>query len=512
MKKWIYSVGVCIWGMVMLAGCGDGSAEGGIPTRAITMTPEPVRSETEVSTLNYEVKYSSGEFSLEDYHALAALYEEQGLIRKQRDMLEQSYRLYDDKEAFELLQDITVNVAEEEETIQSEVQLMLQNLDTPGYFAESIHQIESPEWFEMMMPKLKEGVRNYYLEEAGEVKIYLRAGYDEEGNCFCSLWYHSGEDDIQVLKYSDGMVQILSTGVEDGVYEGPFTLWVLDGAGGSILKEQGTFAQGIYTGEYTLDIFEGSASGDPYDLWNNRDNLEYVSYTGQADEEGIGELQQFALNLEAYPRFATYSVNAVAENDDPKQGATGESSATAPMVRIFDGQLQWFDGQLWQTLGAAKEYQEQDPFYAYERKNAEKTAGKIPAEEISGGLDLENIQKPEVTPTPEPTSTPKPAATPKPTQKPDTSTPKPAATPKPTPAPTPKPTPTPVPVEEPDDGDDSDDSGSSSDSGSSDSGSSDSGNSDSGSSDSGSESGGSDAGSSDDGSNDADMEWTPDIM
>ena len=60
-------------------------------------------------------KYNKGEFTQEDYLTLADAYNRAGYIRKQRDMLEQDYRLYADEEAFAALQEMSVKVEEETE-------------------------------------------------------------------------------------------------------------------------------------------------------------------------------------------------------------------------------------------------------------------------------------------------------------------------------------------------------------------------------------------------------------
>lgn len=63
------------------------------------MTPveaQPMLSELELEILNLETKYNKGEFTQEDYLSLADAYNRAGYIRKQRDMLEQDYRLYAD--------------------------------------------------------------------------------------------------------------------------------------------------------------------------------------------------------------------------------------------------------------------------------------------------------------------------------------------------------------------------------------------------------------------------------
>ena len=156
--------------------------------------------------------------------------------------------MYGEEEDFERLQKIYVNLAEEEEAVRAEAELMLQNLETSGFFAESIHQLGTEEWFSTLMPKMKEGVRNYYLERDGEVKLVIRAGYEEDV-CVSTVWYHGEDDKLTLLTRKGSVVQVLETGYAEQAYNGEFALWLLDGSSGSIVKETGNFASGIYTGE-----------------------------------------------------------------------------------------------------------------------------------------------------------------------------------------------------------------------------------------------------------------------
>ena len=116
-KKLIYGLLAGSVLAAMLTGCGDGSEESGAGTSSevAVISPEPALSDTEREILDYELKYNTGEFTMEDYQALAGLYGEAGLIRRQRDMLEESYRLYEDAQAFETLQGLAVNLDEEEQ-------------------------------------------------------------------------------------------------------------------------------------------------------------------------------------------------------------------------------------------------------------------------------------------------------------------------------------------------------------------------------------------------------------
>ena len=243
------------------------------------------------------------------------------------------------------------------------------------------------------------------------------------------------------------------------------------------------------------------------------------------------------IGLEIRPEYTSYEVteDMTAENNantaegtgaatdggeygNAADNTTGTIDSDTPQIRIFDGEVHWFDGKYWVSAGAVREMAKQDPFAAYEENHDTTASGSVTGSitgKITGSADGNStagndgqtitgsgtvsgdktggsIQKP--------AATQNPGTTPKPTTKPAAT--KPAVTP--TPAPTPAPTPEPVQDNDDDDDDDDDDSGSS-DSGSSDSGSSDSGSNDSGSSDSGSSGG-------DSGGSDVDMDWTPDLL
>ena len=111
-----------------LTACGDGSDENA--KDAVTpVEAQPMLSELELEILNLETKYNKGEFTQEDYLSLADAYNRAGYIRKQRDMLEQDYRLYADEEAFAALQELSVNLEEETEGIRSRAQEMQNDLE-----------------------------------------------------------------------------------------------------------------------------------------------------------------------------------------------------------------------------------------------------------------------------------------------------------------------------------------------------------------------------------------------
>lgn len=554
-----------------LTACGDGN--GGEAEDVVTpVEAQPMLSELELEILNLETKYNKGEFTGADYLALADAYSRAGDIRKQRDMLEQNYRLYEDADAFSTLQGLSVNLEEETEEIRSRAQEMLNDLELSEYLDESVNLIDSGDWFSTMMPKLKEGQRSYYLERDAQPLFYAQVGYTGEGQRFSKVWY-TGSETKRFLSQEGTIIRLVtvtSTVVEDpastagtdttaetadiqdtatpraatpadmDAWNGTFEAWNVDCATGSITHEQGTMQKGVLTGDYTCDVHAGEGGLDAFSLWNNREGMEYITYTGSFDSEGKALVEQPSeeirkkllegtddtdlilyaydatgenclwqgtgaeisvadyrfggelIGLETRPEYTSYEVPETMAADDNGTGSAGETGTEKPQIRIFDGEIQWFDGKYWVSAGNVKEMAKQDPFAAYEENHDTAapgdTAGTTGGDTTDGNAG-QSITGGNTTGTAggnkNSGTIQKPAATPKPTTKP--STPKPGTT---KPSATPAPTVTPVPAATPAPAQSNDNSSSG------------------GSSDSGSTGG--DSGSS--GGSDVDMEWTPDLL
>jgi len=557
--------------VISLTACGDGN--GGEAEDVVTpVEAQPMLSELELEILNLETKYNKGEFAGADYLALADAYSRAGDIRKQRDMLEQDYRLYEDADAFSTLQGLSVNLEEETEEIRSRAQEMLNDLELPEYLDESVNLIDSGDWFSTMMPKLKEGQRSYYLERDAQPLFYAQVGYTGEGQRFSKVWY-TGSETKRFLSQEGTIIRLVtvtSTVAEDpastagtdttaetadiqdtatpraatpadmDAWNGTLEAWSVDCATGSITHEQGTMQKGVLTGDYTCDVHAGEGGLDAFSLWNNREGMEYITYTGSFDSEGKALVEQPSeeirkkllegtddtdlilyaydatgenclwqgtgaetsvadyrfggelIGLEARPEYTSYEVPETMATDDDGTGSTGETGTEKPQIRIFDGEIQWFDGKYWVSAGNVKEMAKQDPFAAYEENHDTAapgdTAGTTGGDTTDGNAG-QSITGGNTTGTAggnkNSGTIQKPAATPKPMTKP--STPKPGTT---KPSATPAPTATPVPAATPAPAQSNDNS------------------STGGSSDSGSTGG--DSGSS--GGSDVDMEWTPDLL
>lgn len=551
--------------VISLTACGDGNG-GEVEDVVTPVEAQPMLSELELEILNLETKYNKGEFAGADYLALADAYSRAGDIRKQRDMLEQDYRLYEDADAFSTLQGLSVNLEEETEEIRSRAQEMLNDLELPEYLDESVNLIDSADWFSTMMPKLKEGQRSYYLERDAQPLFYAQVGYTGEGQHFSKVWY-TGSETKRFLSQEGTIIRLVtvtSTVVEDpastagtdttaetadiqdtatpraatpadmDAWNGTLEAWNVDCATGSITHEQGTMQKGVLTGDYTCDVHAGEGGLDAFSLWNNREGMEYITYTGSFDSEGKALVEQPSeeirkkllegtddtdlilyaydatgenclwqgtgaetsvadyrfggelIGLEARPEYTSYEVPETMATDDDGTGSTGETGTEKPQIRIFDGEIQWFDGKYWVSAGNVKEMAKQDPFAVYEENHDTAapgdTAGTTGGDTTDGNAG-QSITGGNTTGTAggnkNSGTIQKPAATPKPTTKP--STPKPGTT---KPSATPAPTATPVPAQS----NDNSSSGGSSDSGST----------------------GGDSGSS--GGSDVDMEWTPDLL
>ena len=404
--------------MLILSGCEAESVDSG--------KPEPISSQEEPAAVvpeeeknpieEYEIKYASGEFTVEDYKALAELYAKEGMVRRQRDLLEQCYRLYDDEQCLELLKAITVNIAEESDTVKAEAERLLMNLNTPEYLDEAIGMLLSGDWQSIMMPKLREGSRRYYMTDAeGKLKLCFEAGYDEGGKEYSNAWHMADDGSVRCIMRSIDSVQMLVTQVVDGKYQGNFESWLCMAESGDIYHESGTFEKGICVGDYTAQVKYGHEATDLFALWSNREDMDMTAYTGYFGEGGItsetqpadkqknvvnggngeenfivyayaadkngylfmnaaegAEAASFVFDysvfgMEPHPEVILYEPRMETDSEN-QQGQTVDSRDVK--VRVYDSNIEWFDGSRWHVLGAVKEYMEEDPLGAYEQEPA----------------------------------------------------------------------------------------------------------------------------------------------
>lgn len=358
----------------------------------------------------YEIKYASGEFTSDDYKKLAELYGKEGMRKRQRDLLEQCYRLYDDAQCIELLNDITVNIEEESDGIKAEAERLLSNLSTPEYLNEAAGMLLEDDWQSLMMPKLREGSRRYYMaDETGKTTLCFEVGYDEAGEKYSSVWYVADDGSVSSMVRREDSLQMLVSKLVDGKYQGDFEAWLCMAESGNVYHELGSFENGVCYGDYTAQVSYGHEASDLFALWNNRADMDMTEYTGAFADGGITTVSQMdssqrnvvkdgngeekyivyaytsdkngylfmnvpeqaaadsfvfdysVLGMKSYPEIAPYEPKI--QNDSQNKGQMIDSGAVK--VRIFDSNIEWFDGSRWHVLGAVEDYRKSDPFEAY---------------------------------------------------------------------------------------------------------------------------------------------------
>ena len=514
MKQWqnrqkkiaFLAAGILSGAAIAFTGCGDGNTQ---EEHVVgTLEAQPILSSLEVEIVNMETKYRKGELTREEYLTLAKDYSEIGRVREERDLLEQSYRLYDDTEAFELLQTLAVNLVEEEPQIRQTAETLTENLTQDDTVGEAIQALTGEEWFHTLMPKLREGQRSYYLDGDGE--LYFQVGYGADGAEVTKVWYTAGGRSIFLQNTENTLKIVICTGDAIASY-------YLDAGTGSITREQGTMKNDVLTGEYTCDIYSGENGVDLASLWNSRGELEYTTYQGEFDDEGKTLLEQpgeaelkkllegsgyqkavlYAydastgrclwqgldsdaavesysfggdmLGLQSVPEYTPYDAQPMTGQnvEETVEGADGAEDSIEPggsetvdniaRVRVFDGEIQWYDGKYWVSAGKAADLIQEDPFLAYEERenasgtqvaSAQSAEGEQPGEPGENGIStgeikaaagnkntgtvtlasnktaVDNKNKTGTTTTAKPAATPKPSTTNKPltTNKPSATT------------------------------------------------------------------------------------------
>lgn len=514
-KKWIYAVVAC---SLMLSGCAmdNQTDKDSVSANFPGITSEPVLTEEEKRQQELELLYSKGEASAENYLALADIYGEKGWIRRQRDLLEQSFRLFDDEQSLEQLQGITVNLAEEDASIREQAELMLQNLELEEYLDEAVNLIATEEWFSAMMPKLYEGRRSYYLERNNDIVLVIQAGYEEDGTSYSNVWYNKADGQVLMLGYAGNAIQMLTVGMKDGIYDGAFESWICDGTEGTVYQEQGSFVNGNLSGDYTAKVHTGTAQGEVYSLWCNRVDMDYTTYTGAFDQQGRTTVEQpeskvlqnllegststagvvYAYNdskekclfmgldegqeaaeyafesrtmgWKDYPQPVTYEVTGESASDEENSGENAAENGSV-QVRIFDGEIQVLLEGVWVSAGTVEALSRQDPFRVYAEtgrngemaeagtENGDGSEAENGSESVQTGLSLwkrtsGTVKKADTTTTQKPSSKPSNNNTTTPSTESEPSNPTPAPS---TPNQTPS-EPTPVTPSEPNGGNDVD--------------------------------------------------------
>lgn len=248
-KKTIYAMLLAMTAGFIFAGCGDGVGEVGLFVQEEVEHP-PVSVEAQPVNAPPEVPEQT---------------EEQGI-----------HILYHTGELTE----------EEEQAVLDAMQGMYQNLRLEEYLGEGIHDISSEEWMGTFNIRMVEGSRTYYLQENGETLLSVQAGCDTEGKAIANVFCQVSDTKVILLRQAGSVTQLVRADVAGGQYDGAYELWQFDGETGSIRHEEGTCAAGLTVGEYVISEREGTAESSAYDLWNNREGMEYKVTTLKYDNNG----------------------------------------------------------------------------------------------------------------------------------------------------------------------------------------------------------------------------------
>ncbi len=386
----------------LLGACGGDTSE----SESVPVVDSSVPAPPPPPTLEEQIAAAEQALALEgtpaQYQALAQMYAQAGMVRKQRDLLERNYRLTGDGPSFESLQGMAVNLKEESSSVQAAAQRLRQYLAAEEYLPEAVALVIAPEWLPTMMPKLSEGRRVYYLQENGW-ELVFEVGYDaqNDGLPYTRAWHYTPESgQVLCLVQQGDAVQTVQTTLENGQYNGAFTAWLCVASAGAVYSEAGTFAAGVLTGEFTSLLYEEDGEIDLYQLFATRAQLteNALEYTGSF-EAGLSGLNQPGVPAEGDEDdfgFAVYGGNAngnylfynLLQGDaasgfvfdaaflgltpypaytpyDPVPELPLQGEVTVDLsqmqVRVYDGEVQWFDGRNWHNVGAAQDLIAGDP-------------------------------------------------------------------------------------------------------------------------------------------------------
>ncbi len=275
-KKWIGGILSAAMMGIVLTGCGDGNENVGLiieeeeTGQPVDVAAQPVEATPELTEQGVQILYQTGELT-----------------------------------------------QEEEQTALNAMQTMYQNLELEEYLGEGIHEISSEEWMETFGIRLVEGSRTYYLQENGEIVLMVQVGTDISGESVSNVFYQNDKGQVILLKQGGSVTQLITADTADGQYDGAYSLWQFDQETGEIRHEEGTYAAGVIVGEYIIEEREGTTASSAFDLWNNREGMEYIRTTLKYSDKG-----------ELIPEETPAPTATPKPSATPKPAATPKPSAT----------------------------------------------------------------------------------------------------------------------------------------------------------------------------------------
>ena len=425
-------------------------------------------SDTEIQMLKFQYLEETVGISKEEYLALADLYKEVGLVKEERDILEKAYRLFEDEAVLTKLESIAVDITEETAEIQSLI-LGIESEET------LLKLLEREDFEDIFLPKLYDGKRTYIKTENGKIVLLLEVGAKD-----VSVYGVFGEKGIAVSK-DDYILTSMSMDCssDSDVYSllnsnqnGAFTKTTVDLYNGSFSIEKGELKNGKLNGD--LSVTAGSF--DSYNLTFSEviakiPEMNSTEYIGCFDENGkvageasTADMQEtLSLSLGKDVLVYAYSLDkkkclykevtskdftfgteffeisqakkVAAYEVKDKSGYSTELvkemmsdtiqtvSEETEKVRVYDGEVQYFDGKKWVSCGTIDDLSSKDPFAPYEEKKA--VADFTPTETPKALVESAEVIEKQETAQTQPAS--KPSASKTTTSKPATAS-KPAVT------------------------------------------------------------------------------------
>lgn len=463
--------GLILITMALTAGCGkemlfDQSAESN--SGSVSENNASTLTQTHTLIREYEDKLTSSGLSIEDYITLAKLYQEENLIQKQRDLLEQCVRLTGDAEAFKLLQEIVVNAQEEDAALSQELSRLNNYIGTEEYLGEAVAILMTDEWRKQMMPKMKQGKRNYYYEDitTGNT-LYVEVGYLDDGTFYTKAWRLTADGKLSYLLKSGPEVRMFISGYQDGKLEGAFTQWICNRETGNIIRMDGNYHENIIVGDFVSKVHTGTGNVDLFALWSSKEQLDYVEYRGTFDDNGFpvveqpseserigttpllayafdanrtkylyvsfddaSQMNQFQfqsslMGMETVPGYNPYTP---VESTVSEKGISidNEVKEETVQIRVYDSNIEWFNGTNWVVIGSVEDISKKDPFnlYADGQVTVDTTGvNSNTGSNIAAVPSVGEIAKSSTTTPSGNTSTSKPSTSKPSTQKPPTQTP-----------------------------------------------------------------------------------------
>ncbi len=367
----------------------------------------------------------------DEYMTLASLCEGKGMVKAKRDVLEDAYRLFQDPEILEECENISVNGLEESDEVVKLLDAVLTGMATgTGDLSEAADLIDSDGFFDTLMPKLKEGRRNYFYEEDAEPYFVLTVGYAENGEKAVEAYFF--DKATKTCYILQKRLNQFSFFTEMGEFENledvfnrfkseTFEKLTVDSYSGVMKKETGSIKEGKLVGDYEAVVayFDNYANDKVSTLIKNMDNYSKVVFKGAFDENGKPSVEALSdknieklvktedgktaiayaytedflkclykevsidekdsvsfnkteLNIPVYPQIVRYDYAKAIENNKKLLDARksiNEIGDGKQLVKVVDSKIMiYLDGE-WVEYGNLSDLASEDPFREYNQKN-----------------------------------------------------------------------------------------------------------------------------------------------